>query len=177
MSILYIEIWTHHRAPSKIESTSILFLLLESFNFPWSLGEFDPLNICFQFFFVQFLRHFTQFSIIESGYNVKLVLFDLHTLMKIVQISMSSKIVKLPIYMFGGKQFRRENWPTGCQKPLWYERVGGQFGPPIKWAEPLVFFILKHPHTFYFGYIFGYHNTHKANQFVKCVALGWSYTN
>jgi hypothetical protein len=33
----------------------------------------------------QFLKHFTH-KTIENGYNVKLVLFDLHKLMKIIKI-------------------------------------------------------------------------------------------
>jgi hypothetical protein len=41
-------------------------------------------------------------------------------------------IVELPTYVLGGKQFRRENWPVGCHKPLWYERVGKHFGLPVK---------------------------------------------
>jgi hypothetical protein len=56
-----------------------------------------------------------------------------------------SLIVELPTYVLGGKQCKRENWPAGCYKPLWYERVGKHFGPPVKWAEPLVSFYIKSP--------------------------------
>ncbi len=40
-----------------------------------------------------FKTFYTQFKIVRSGYNAKLVIFDLHTLMKIIQILMSSKNV------------------------------------------------------------------------------------
>jgi hypothetical protein len=37
------------------------------------------------------------------------------------------------------------------------------------------FFILKPHCTLQFDSILGYHNTHKVNQFVKCVTLKWFY--
>ncbi len=36
-------------------------------------------------------------------------------------------------------------------------------------------FLLEHNSTLHFNFIFGYHNTWKANQFVKCAMFEWSY--
>ncbi len=36
----------------------------------------------------QFLKHYTQFRTARSDYSAKLAFFDLHTLMKIIQIFM-----------------------------------------------------------------------------------------
>jgi len=50
----------------------------------------------------------------------------------VVTFAVVHYVAELPTYVLGRKQCRRENLPAGCYKPLWYEKVGRHFGPPIK---------------------------------------------
>jgi hypothetical protein len=81
------------RCHQKLNRCQFCSHLLETFNFPWSIAELDPLNTCFHFFCSIFKAFYTQFRTVKNGYSVKLILFDLHTLMKIIQTFMSSKNV------------------------------------------------------------------------------------
>ncbi len=50
------------------------------------MHEFAYKCISFKKIGLIFKTFYTQFKIVKSGYSVKLILFNLHTLMKIIQI-------------------------------------------------------------------------------------------